>query len=100
MNVLTGTIMLLAAGIMAKRFRTRTQSGRGLLGMTAAMGVLTLCFGGGSWPVQTVQFFLQAVVAFCCFLQLRREALVRRRRIHRHPHRAQEPLPGAEKTCA
>ncbi|MGX8701332.1 hypothetical protein [Caproiciproducens sp.] len=100
MNLLTGTIMLLAAGVMARKFRPRTQSGRALLGMTAAMGLLSLLSGEGNRLFQTVQFVLQAVVAFCCFLQLRREAAVRRRRVHRHPQRAQGRLRGAEKTCA
>jgi hypothetical protein len=100
MNLLAGTIMLLAAGIMAKKFRTRTESGRALLGMTAAMGMLSLLSGEGNWLFQTVQFVLQAVVAFCCFLQLRREAAVRRRRMHRHPQHAQGRLRRAEKTCA
>ena len=100
MNILTGIIMLLFAGAMAVRYRHRSQAGRALLAMTAVMGMFSLFAGAGNWLFQTVQFVLQAVVAFCCFTQLRREALLRRRRIHRHPQHAQGRLHTAEKTCA
>lgn len=100
MNILTGIIMLLFAGAMAVRYRHRSQPGRALLAMTAVMGIFSLLTGAGNWLFQTVQFILQAVVAFCCFEQLRRDALLRRRRIRRHPQHAQGRLHTAEKTCA
>lgn len=101
MNVLIGMIMLLLTGAMAARYKPMSQSGRGLLGMTAVMGLFSLLTGTGNWLFQTIQFVLQAVVAFCCFAQLRREAALRQRRMHhRHPQHAQGRLHSREKTCA
>nr|WP_319489544.1 hypothetical protein [uncultured Caproiciproducens sp.] len=100
MNVIIGMMMLLFAGFMALRYKPGSQSGRALLAMTALMGTFSLLTGTGNWLFQTVQLVLQAVVAFCCFAQLRREALLRHRRMHRHPQRALGRLHRGEKTCA
>ena len=100
MNVFTGMAMMILAGVLFFKFRPRSQNSRELCALTGLMGFMVLYAGAGSWKFQLIQLALQAVVGFCCFVQLRREKIIRARRaVRKHAHRpvsVQQQI----KTCA
>ena len=101
MNIFTGITMLILACGSFLFFRPEFLSSRVLCAMTGAMGLMAFSAGAGSWGFQLLQTVLEAVVAFCCVMQIRREAIVRARRAARR--RARHPAPEPQrkaKTCA
>lgn len=100
MNVFTGITMLIFAAAVYAKYKPRSENGRLLCAMSAMMGFMALLAGAGNWKFQLLQIALQLTVALCCFVQLRRERILRRRRAARHLHRVGEQLVGEVKTCA
>jgi hypothetical protein len=103
MNVFTGMIMLIFAAVMYLKYRPRSENGLVLCAMSGMMGFMALLAGAGSWKFQLIQLGLQLTVAFCCFVQLRREKIFRRRRAavrSLRVHRAGEQPQDKVKTCA
>ena len=102
MSSFTGIAMLILAGVLYLKYSPKSQNGRVLCTMTGVMGVMALLTGSPSWKVQLIQTALQMVVGFCCFVQLRREKIIRTRRntaslhVHRPGREAQQKI----KTCA
>lgn len=103
MNIFTGTIMLVFAAIMYLKYKPRSENSLILCVMSGMMGVMAFLAGTGSWKFQLIQTALQLTVAFCCFVQLRREKILRRRRTgvrNLRVHRVGEQPQDKVKTCA
>lgn len=101
MNVVTGMIMLIFAGAMYLKYKPRSEKGRELCAICGMMGFMALITGTGGWKFQLIQMVLQLTVASCCFLQLRRDDILRRRRAavrNFRVHRVENQMRG--KTCA
>ncbi|MBE6823207.1 MAG: hypothetical protein E7518_08965 [Ruminococcaceae bacterium] len=83
MDTIIGVLMItLSVGILVF-FRPRFQSSRILSGIALAMGLMTLGTASGDMVYQLFQLAMQATVAVCCVLQIRREAVLRARRAAR-----------------
>lgn len=101
MNMFTGIMMMILAAVLYFNFRPKSENSRMLCAVTGLMGFLVLYAGGGSWKFQLIQLVLQAVVGFCCFVQLRREKIVRARRAaRRHVHRPEAAAKQEARNCA
>lgn len=95
MNLFTGIAVLLLAAYSFFKYRPASRGSRELCGLTALMGLLAAGAGTGSWKFQAIQTVLLAVVGVCCFVQLRRESILRarrarRRRLHRPQRQAHD----------
>jgi len=72
MDTIIGVLMItLSVGILVF-FRPRFQSSRILSGIALAMGLMTLGTASGDMVYQLFQLAMQATVAVCCVLQIRR----------------------------
>lgn len=80
MNLFTGTALLVLAAALFLNCRPRAQESRVLCLLTGAMGLMALIAGDGSWRFQLIQTALQAFVALCCVMRVRREKRFRARR--------------------
>ena len=101
MNIFTGIAMLILAGVLFFQYRPKSRNSQALCALTGLMGFLVVYAGAGSWKFQMLQLVLQAVVGFCCFVQLRREKILRTRRaVRRHVHRPNQGVQQEAKTCA
>ncbi len=101
MNIFTGMAMMILAAALFFKFKPKSENSRTLCAVTGLMGFLVMYAGGGNWTFQLIQLFLQAVVGFCCFVQLRREKIIRTRRaVRRHVHRPQQTEKQNARNCA
>lgn len=80
MNVVVGTLLLLAAGILYGRYQPKSKDGKGLCGLCALMGLMGTIVSGGPVVLQIVQYVMQAGVLVCCVVQLHREKVFSTRR--------------------
>jgi len=102
MSGFTGIAMLILAGVLYFKNSPKSQDGRVLCAMTGIMGAMSLLAGSANWKIQLVQLVLQAVVGSCCFVQVRREKIIRTRRhaTALHAHRPEKEAQNKIKTCA
>jgi hypothetical protein len=102
MSAFTGIAMILLSGVLYLKYSPKSKDGRLLCMMTGMMGIMSLIVSSGSWGFQLIQLGLQIVVGLCCFVQLKREKILRARRraACRHVHRPGSEPQSKVKTCA
>ena len=79
MNLVSGLVLMAAVVAMALKYRPVARDSLLVCGIGLLMGVLSLVRSDGLLELQMVEQAMQLVVLGCCFVQLRKEAALRKK---------------------